>query len=185
VVKRKKKSKKMVFIDVPQILNGHSRLDFNELARSLRSDFDEVRAYARFPERFNGDTPEELPKILHALAKAGFLPMMCPADVDPIIDAEIHKVINERNDIEEIALLSGDNGYFLALEAAKKAGIKTKVIIPNGNSSKLLTSIADEVVGVEEYSAEYNNTVAPWLNEIGSSKESQGIVERQAGVMCE
>lgn len=183
--RKRKRSAKVLFIDVPQILNGHSRLDFNELGRNLRSEFNEVRAYARFPEKFNGDTPEELPKMLHALAKAGFLPMMAPADVDPIITAEILKVINERNDIEEIAILSGDNGYFLALEAAKKAGIKTKVIIPNGNSSRLLTSIADEVARVEEYTVEYNNPVAPWLNAIGSSKESQGVAGIQAGVMCE
>ena len=181
--RRRKKSKKVVFVDAPQILNGHSRPDFNELARNLRGEFDEVRAYAKFPEKFNGDT--ELPKTLHALAKAGFLPMMAPADVDPIITAEIFKVINERNDIEEIAILSGDNGYFLALEAAKKAGIKTKVIIPNGNNSKLLTSIADEVARVEDYSGEYNNTGAPWLNKIGNDKKFQGIAERQAEVMCE
>ncbi len=169
---RRKKVEKVVFVDLPQLMNGGKKPNFYTLFENLREEFDEVKTYS---------TPSkgESLNALGVAASAGAFPIICPGDPDPIIVEEIRRLLDKRRGINEIAILSGDTGYFEVLETVKREGIKTKVILPYDNGSRLLKTIADEIASVEEYAPEYN-PVSPWITERGSGKS---IAERQEGVM--
>jgi len=137
----------VVFVDLPQLINGKYKVDFFELFMNLRSEFDDVRAYVRLPSIENNGKGT---KIMAILAKAGVLPMLCPCDPDPIIATEICEFALFRG-YNTIAILSGDSGYFRALEFAKKKGKKTMAILPPDSESKLLMDVADDFQHLEAY----------------------------------
>jgi hypothetical protein len=138
--------KKILFVDLPQIMNG-VRPDYVELFKNLSEEFDEIRAFANLKENSM--------KILIAIANTGILPIGCPCDPDPIIVNEILCTVARNPDIEMVGLLSGDNGYFTVLKNIRQQGIKTKVILPYNNESRLLSSVVDEVVTIDHYARVY------------------------------
>ena len=142
--------RKILFVDGPQLIVGNERLEFAQLASNLSKEFDEIKTYLPF----RGST-HDVPSIFRSLSYVGIYPTLVPVDPDPIIAAEIIKIAYREGNRVFIGLLSGDNGYYNALLEAKKAGAKIKIILPNGNHSKLLTSIADEVTKATDYAPKF------------------------------
>jgi len=140
----------VVFVDLPNLTKGDYVYDLLELFRNLRSKFDEVRVYVKAPKKEN----ENECNLILTLAKTGALPLVCPSDPDPIIASEIHR-FSQYEHVETIALVSGDNGYFYALEFAKSMSKKIVVILPIDCISKLLQSVADDVQSIEDYTDYY------------------------------
>lgn len=141
---------KIVFIDLPQIINTPIKPDLYELFHKLREEFDLIYTFAKIPEGDDGWG------MLRVAANAGAFPVLCPGDPDPIIAEEIRRVI-ESHKVKEICLVSGDNGYFRILETVKKRGIRIKIILPFNNQSRLLMSIADEADPIEKYAKPFIN----------------------------
>lgn len=177
---KKKKGKKVLFVDLPNIVSGGGeKPNFYELFQHLREEFDEVRTYAYIPP----ESQDDKWGLLRVLVNAGALPIFCPSgDVDPIIVDEIWRALEEKKNIEEIGILSADNGFFRVLESAKRRGIKVKVISPK-SGSKLLNCVADEVAGMDEYARAFVPEPA-WIDGIGSDKKPYEVERQAAGVMC-
>jgi uncharacterized LabA/DUF88 family protein len=144
VFMKNRRGKSIVFIDLPQLINNPWKTDFYDLFQKLRAEFDDVKTFAKVPDENSGIG------ILRVAANAGALPILCPGDPDPIIAEEIRRAI-ERKDVGKIGVVEGDNCFFQTLETAKKRGVRIKVILPFNNKSRLLTTIADEVVPIESY----------------------------------
>ena len=142
--------KSVVFVDLPNLTKSDYVYDLLKLFRNLRNKFDEVRVYVKAPKK---EGKNECSLIL-SLAKIGALPLVCPSDPDPIITSEIHR-FSQYEHVETIALVSGDNGYFYALEFAKNMGKRITVILPIDCISNLLQSVADDVQSVEDYTDYY------------------------------
>lgn len=137
---------KAAFVDLPSLRSTPNfKIDFYSLFARLRVESDVVLVFTEIPAE-----DSSFWGVLRVAANAGALPILCPSDPDPIIVEFIRRFL-DLEDLEEICLLSGDNGFFLVLESAKKRGIRIKVILPQGNTSKLLSLIADETVKIEEF----------------------------------
>lgn len=146
------RKKSVLFIDFPQIANGAVRYNFYELFRNFGQEFDEIKTFAKIPREPKEE--KDTWGIIRVATNAGAFPTLYPSDVDPFLVEDIRRTL-ERKDIKEIAILSGDNGYYAVLRTAKRAGMKIKVILPTGNNSYLLRSVADEIVTIEDYAREY------------------------------
>ena len=144
--------KAILFVDFPQLVNGVIRYDFYELFKNLWNEFDEIKVFAKIPREPKDE--KDVWGLLRVATKAGGYPTLYPSDVDGIISIEILKSL-ERDEIEKIAILSGDNGYNPALRIVKRSGKKIKVIIPPHMNSYLLKSVANETALITEYTKEY------------------------------
>jgi len=169
---------KVLFIDVPQLAFQEKRLDFSQLAQNLWKEFDDIRAYVGF----KGDGGN-VTGIIRSLAYAGIYPILTPADPDPIIAIDIMKIAQQEGCRLVIGLMSNDTGYFKALVEAKKAGAWIKVILPNGNNSKSLRDIADEVTEAKEYANFYTNPLCKIIEEPTHPKETPPLISNSLHIM--
>jgi uncharacterized protein (TIGR00288 family) len=137
---------KVALVDLPQLIKQPSKVEIPKLFEKLRDEYDLVMAFMKAAR----SDDQKGCGVQHYLAKNGVLPTLCPCDPDPIIAHYINKFA-QLPAVDEIALLSGDTGFALALEEAKRLGKKVTVILPDDCTSELLKNVADEVVRLSEY----------------------------------